>query len=197
MKNTIFTESLFPDVKGEFKPKDFLSNFNDEICNIFLISHLQAMDEYNTVADGLDDILRAGFMHRKVFKYLKENLSKLENNNEFIFENDNIGNKRKCIRYKGYTVVIHKEGASHNHTKVEEIIKNQLAEEHILEVSYTLNRFGNEISSIQFSYSKADFCHVVYASNISIQQTPLNKELEAIKPKFKSLDNNNMVANNG
>ncbi len=188
MINSIFSPSLFPKEKGDFDPKDFESKLSELVLSIIRKSYSSAISVTNSLPASCTLRARANTMHDVAYGYLRDNFAASEYCDSITFISDPSGNKRKYIIFYDYVIILHKDGASSNNTKVAQVIQEQSSDLHILTLNYTLNDFGDEIVSLRFTYPADNYSYtipMVSSKSYVYEDNPEATIPEPIKPKLK------------
>lgn len=187
-----YSRTLFEPVKGEFIEENFeeaIKEIGLDLCIVRAV--LEGFDRNLNESDNNRKSLRLrnSNLHESIFTAMQDEISVQYPDKEISFTPNVFGNERLSFTYQNYCFILRLAGARTNNTKQSVIIDNQEDKNHIITISYNVNRFENKISSISL-----DYCHkgkVLYSYPLSITERSHTEPVEVeevtpIKPRLKS-----------
>lgn len=169
MTQTIFTNSLFPEEKGNFDWEHFQSTITSPPSFLeWLKSGFNyAISVLNTAEWTMSKRLWSTNAHECVFNALQDSLSSYGDiANRITFNISTAGNERNHFIFGGYVFILKKEDATSNNTQISERIQNQEVSAHVITMEYAVTPLRDSLNSIRLSYY--DGKHATYSMNLPL-----------------------------
>ena len=169
MTRDYFTPSLFPQ-KQDFDPKKFkescLTSGLEESINAGVKEGLVKTNDMNMVYANGDLSLRlhGQLLHEMIFKCIRTATNEFMPNEEIEFVTSIEGNKKCFFRYNDYVFVLRREGVNLLETGPNQVIRDQIADNHVISISYSLDMSREIIQSLSLQYIEGQ--NTIWAHNI-------------------------------
>lgn len=169
MTREYFTPSLFPQ-KQDFNPESFktscLATGLEKSINAGVKEGLAKTNEMNMVfANGdLSFRLHGQLLHEMIFNCIRTATNEFMPNEEIEFVTSIEGNKKCFFRYNDYVFVLRREGVNLLETGPNQVIRDQIADNHVISISYSLDMSREIIQSLSLQYIEGQ--NTIWTHNI-------------------------------
>ncbi|MCM1140458.1 MAG: hypothetical protein NC453_17960 [Muribaculum sp.] len=192
--------SLFPKEKGDFDEGHFMASITQhpQFELWIKLGFTRAYEHLNRVGCSMSKRLRSTNLHEFAFNEMRDSLKSFPSLESLIEINQSkAGNQKNFFSFGGYCFILKKEDSTSNDTQINDKIKHQEVEAHVISVEYSVSPMQDSIISLRLSYyldKRSVFSyHITLSSvnNISTETTEVN-DVTPIKPKLsqKTLDRN-------
>jgi hypothetical protein len=199
MTRDYFTPSLFPQ-KQDFDPEKFkescLTSGLEESINAGVKEALVKTNDMNMVYANGDLSLRlhGQLLHEMIFNCIWSATNEFMPDEKIEFVTSIEGNKKCYFRYNDYVFVLRREGVNLLETGPNQVIRDQIADNHVISVSYSLDMSREAVQSLSLQYIEGqntiwahnilDNKHVPYVENL--MELPEKEHVKArLKPGIK------------
>ncbi len=189
MHRSINQLSLF-ELKGDFDTQDFekpvnLLSFNDLIKAIHIGFQRFKEDDRNCYGPTT----KANMLNCQIWDSIKVGCI---NANFKVFDTMDKVRRHYAILNSKYVILLKKDPVSNIRTKNDDKIKFQELEQHVVTLTYTIDKYWSHVKSVDFRYYSSPNC-VTYTFSLNnlevIKEVPFTKREDNILPKVKLKEN--------
>ena len=183
MNREYFIPSLFP-LKQNFNPDEFKSScLNSGLEESIRIGVTEGLAATNVVfASGdMSYRLHGQFLHEKIFNCIQSATYEHMPTEEIEFVSSIEGNRKFFFRYKEYVFVLRREGVNLLETGPNQVIRNQIADNHIISICYSLDALRENVQSLSLQYIEGQTA--IWTYNITDSTHVLNIEEQVELPE--------------
>lgn len=179
MVREYFIPSLFPQ-KQDFNPERFkascLTSGLEKSIEAGVKEGLAKTNKMNMVFANGDLSLRlhGQILHEMIFNCIRSATNEFMPDENIEFVTSIEGNKKCYFMYKDYVFVLRREGVNLMETGPNQVIRDQIAENHIISVSYSLDISRESVQSLSLQYIEGQ--NTIWTHNISCNKCVPNLE---------------------